>query len=896
VGVESRLLADVSFLNHSIWNIPMTLVLFKLVSSFETNASGTANIPDASDYLRVLNSTTLVGDINRDGKVDIIDVATVASAFGSYPGHPTWNVDADINHDNKVDILDTAIVAKNFGKIADSVHFDTGEETYLDSQGFANIPANATTLTFHRNDQPSGALIEFFVKISNETLMSNNLGKIETTLVPAEPGSYVMQVKLPSVFDISSASQTNITGLDASTNLVEYFNVTKRPIELSTNYLPSNATFEDDITMVANVFDAGLGVPTHNFIVEFGLALPYQINGSYVVDMGSSYTNSSGVATFTWSPIEYLNEYPNLTAYFVTFVKVSGTDETQQTWVRMDIDARAPTHLELLSSEVLNVTAGVTYWEAIVVRLVDFKGDPIPNRTIVPYVNGVEGNFRSTNQSGIAYWDIECDAGIYYWTIVFEGSYETWYHKRSNEVKVVVNVALTPVSVLFDVEPKEFKAGTELTLSARVINTTSGDPLEEGFAVKFYKVMADGSQYYMGEDETNSSGWAVLTDHYSVSIGVYTYLVNVSNAEVVIVSPTMIRAVNSTELILSIGKKDSGSNYFVSGMLLSFWGVPNKPINIFVNDTLAGTATTYGPLGQFNTTLNLSPLNDEPTLYNVKAVFEGDDPRNVTSYLYTPNGTEYAVCTTVHYGYEPAVNYASVTVEPTATRIVAASNVTANEDGGVDIAPPKTPEELQQEANASGWLSIWHEFTWWYPWYRLHIQVNINPRIHVGFNPILLGGEVGDWDGVEFFSDLNEEFLQELIVDMIGIFIGYVVAKGLSLWNWVGAALALSAKFILQLMFLYPDWNNAPRLLATGIANIILGFIALTTSIGKAFLNELFNVVTAGTMSALYLMYNGLVVAAEPIKAIGRTWVDGADAFINFIVAGIALYRYAVLT
>jgi hypothetical protein len=222
--------------------------------------------------------------------------------------------------------------------------------------------------------------------------------------------------------------------------------------------------------------------------------------------------------------------------------------------------------------------------------------------------------------------------------------------------------------------------------------------------------------------------------------------------------------------------------------------------------------------------------------------------------------------------------------------------VTANEDGGVDIAPPKTPEELQQEANASGWLSIWHEFTWWYPWYRLHIQVNINPRIHVGFNPILLGGEVGDWDGVEFFSDLNEEFLQELIVDMIGIFIGYVVAKGLSLWNWVGAALALSAKFILQLMFLYPDWNNAPRLLATGIANIILGFIALTTSIGKAFLNELFNVVTAGTMSALYLMYNGLVVAAEPIKAIGRTWVDGADAFINFIVAGIALYRYAVLT
>jgi len=59
--------------------------------------------------------------------------------------------------------------------------------------------------------------------------------------------------------------------------------------------------------------------------------------------------------------------------------------------------------------------------------------------------------------------------------------------------------------------------------------------------------------------------------------------------------------------------------------------------------------------------------------------------------------------------------------QTTATQIVAASNVTANEQGGVDIAPPKTPEELQQEAEESGWLTIWHEFNWWFSWYRFHI-------------------------------------------------------------------------------------------------------------------------------------------------------------------------------
>jgi len=58
----------------------------------------------------------ILGDINGDGKVDIKDVAVVAAAFGSYPGHDRWNPEADLNNDEKVDIKDVAMVASNFGK------------------------------------------------------------------------------------------------------------------------------------------------------------------------------------------------------------------------------------------------------------------------------------------------------------------------------------------------------------------------------------------------------------------------------------------------------------------------------------------------------------------------------------------------------------------------------------------------------------------------------------------------------------------------------------------------------------------------------------------------------------------------------------------------------------
>jgi hypothetical protein len=59
----------------------------------------------------------LLTDIDRNGKVDILDIATAAKAYGSYPGHPRWNPKADLDGNNKIDIIDIAKVARDYGKI-----------------------------------------------------------------------------------------------------------------------------------------------------------------------------------------------------------------------------------------------------------------------------------------------------------------------------------------------------------------------------------------------------------------------------------------------------------------------------------------------------------------------------------------------------------------------------------------------------------------------------------------------------------------------------------------------------------------------------------------------------------------------------------------------------------
>jgi hypothetical protein len=57
-----------------------------------------------------------LGDVNRDGCVNIVDAAIMAVAYGSTPSSPNWNPAADVNRDGVVNIIDFAILGNSYGK------------------------------------------------------------------------------------------------------------------------------------------------------------------------------------------------------------------------------------------------------------------------------------------------------------------------------------------------------------------------------------------------------------------------------------------------------------------------------------------------------------------------------------------------------------------------------------------------------------------------------------------------------------------------------------------------------------------------------------------------------------------------------------------------------------
>ncbi|MGD8565238.1 MAG: NosD domain-containing protein [Candidatus Bathyarchaeota archaeon] len=69
---------------------------------------------------------SIVGDITGpegypDRKCDMRDVGVAGKAFGSYPGHERWNIEADITGsggepDNRVDMRDIGLIARHFGE------------------------------------------------------------------------------------------------------------------------------------------------------------------------------------------------------------------------------------------------------------------------------------------------------------------------------------------------------------------------------------------------------------------------------------------------------------------------------------------------------------------------------------------------------------------------------------------------------------------------------------------------------------------------------------------------------------------------------------------------------------------------------------------------------------
>lgn len=85
------------------------------------NFTVSLNITDSKE-LSGMNTTeiaiNLFGDLNCDGKINILDITIVAAAYSSKPGQSKWNPIADLNGDKVINIVDVSTVAREYGKTA----------------------------------------------------------------------------------------------------------------------------------------------------------------------------------------------------------------------------------------------------------------------------------------------------------------------------------------------------------------------------------------------------------------------------------------------------------------------------------------------------------------------------------------------------------------------------------------------------------------------------------------------------------------------------------------------------------------------------------------------------------------------------------------------------------
>src|SRR5213594_4211791 len=87
------------------------------------------------------------GDVNVDGRVDVVDLSLVYAAFGSLQGQPNYNPNADFNLDGRVDIFDLGRVTANFGCGVDSTQSSivpAGVQALLDAKNTGQTDVDST--------------------------------------------------------------------------------------------------------------------------------------------------------------------------------------------------------------------------------------------------------------------------------------------------------------------------------------------------------------------------------------------------------------------------------------------------------------------------------------------------------------------------------------------------------------------------------------------------------------------------------------------------------------------------------------------------------------------------------------------------------------------------------
>jgi hypothetical protein len=477
---------------------------------------------------------------------------------------------------------------------------------------------------------------------------------------------------------------------------------------------------------------------------------------------------------------------------------------------------------------------------------------------------------------------------------------------ENEEARLVVIAEVVPTVTYFDVRPRSFTPSTQITLNATVRNAASGQSIGAGTVVNFYKVDQSGTKTLMGLSETDPRGVALYSLVYSSEgSGPYAFIAEPNSPNVISSSGITLTVARSTTITLSIERDQSTYNHVISGNLRSEGvGIVGKQIEILVNDAPKATLMTATD-GHFSIQLHLEPLNSNPTNYRIMASFEGDNTNaaTATAHATTPNGTQYRVCTTNQYNYKPTQSCVTLTVQPPKTDVTAPAGndppTQSPEGTTVTIPPAKPPEQTQQEAQNRGWLSVWNEFMWWWPFYRIHFDVMLMSfSLRVAFNPILPGGEEMQLGGAESFSQLSADAIGEVRLDLFGLFAQYVIARLASSVNPVIAIITEVAKFLIQVNDLYQDWNDKIALLASSVINFLMAVIAIGGGFAEDFLLDICWVLVDTASAILRAVFIALLSVVSKAMVITKPlggWLDAIEVVGDVALGILGLARWSGL-
>lgn len=267
-----------------------------------------------------------------------------------------------------------------------------------------------------------------------------------------------------------------------------------------------------------------------------------------------------------------------------------------------------------------------------------------------------------------------------------------------------------------------------------------------------------------------------------------------------------------------------------------------------------------GQQGCFSFVHDFPAVNNAGTTYTVSVSYNGTNAVSVSATSITLGGSNYAMCTTIQYSNKPCSNSTVLTVDPQSTQAT---------------IPTKSSQEMQQEAEQSGALTIWHEFSWWYPWYRCHLRINCTlPQgqlcMDYGWTFLPFGQT---FECNEVAALVLNEIASDVLWDLVT---GYVIAKlvlhGAALLlgkTLVGAAVAIGTYAFVcgfETWQLYDNSGNDP---CTWLAGFIASAISGTFGLLEAKLHSLVQFLTAA----------GRRMLQEIHHIMNSFWARGLDFF-----------------